>query len=850
MKDYSIELFRENVNKDLNTLETSNLKKVNLKLYNELKEMFNNLDKNISLYETKLGNVTREDLGNEWATLSAIFDFYMTTTGTKEVINYQVGEIKENLEKIVCELNQDNYELISKKFNASLDLYNKILNIALKTQEINELINKFNYQILKYKIDDFILDDSHDFNIYIPNILNDIETILNNNEVSNNIKDSLRMYAIDKSFVLNNFTKVMRLIVLAETKKQVTDKELEKFLNSTIYKESDIEKEYHEPSKEMREKAYGTPMDLEKIFEYCKEDAKEVVPIAVLENIRLGSFNENKAVETLIKNNFKDIRYLFDALLSKDKIGWAIYIADTYKRRNIDTSYEFDCAIIAYRDTLTPKKLKQHIMKSNNEFLINYIINNKIDVFTDYFINYIVDSNNPKLKKYLEDNILSIPLNEVINSKLDNELKKQAIKKAIIVNVADKEELFDVFNFFDKITDEDLIKYITEIIISLQDIEILWEYAIRLNGNLGDNITKILNQIPESDFKNKLLDILYDTNHGYGKMLIDNNEGRKWQQYSDTTFHIDGAWIEGLNFFEASYVSGKLTQEYHLIEFVKLYYKARLNWQHLYELSKKLSEKEQEEFYKYFYLGNKELFFNTVKNIDHNFALAMINEFPESVVDFLKYLFGSEIVELPKSTLDIFVKYYEEKISKDNISLTDLMHNTLSQTNYYYNEASDQVELLTYIMCTGIINNEILMYAKTMTFADSLNPLFIKAIHNTKTPYLRASFASKIKLYGGDWNIIFLTEKEKEDIINSEDNVDTKDLKFRKYYGDLLKLLPSTPDNIKYRIVTLIAKSKIEEYINYIVINYPELADILLENIEDHNLYQKIMEISLKETRK
>ena len=60
MKDYSIELFREQVARDLNILKTSNLKKVNLKLYNELMEMFDNLDKNISLYETKTGKVTRD----------------------------------------------------------------------------------------------------------------------------------------------------------------------------------------------------------------------------------------------------------------------------------------------------------------------------------------------------------------------------------------------------------------------------------------------------------------------------------------------------------------------------------------------------------------------------------------------------------------------------------------------------------------------------------------------------------------------------------------------------------------------------------------------------------------------
>lgn len=831
MSDIRIETIRNGIAEELNKIETSGLEKVNFKLYTELKQACTSLDESISLYELKVGNIKWDDLINEWARIGALFDFYMDTTGFKAVLDNQIFEVKQNLERVASELNSDNYELTEKKFQATKDLYANILNAGFNTLEIKELTNRFNYQVLKYKIADFILDDNNDFNIYILFILNDIERILNSNEVSSNIKDNLRIYKVDNSLIRDNFVKVMRLIVLAETKKQVSDRELDKYINSVIYKESDIKKEYHEPSKEIQGKAQTVPNDLRKIFEYFKEDAKGMVPAAILNQIRIsGSI----------------VRYLFDALLANKQTKWAIELKKIFAENGIDVSYELDCVFIAYKDTLYPKDLANYIIKTNNEYFINYIIKNKIDIFDEEFINYIVSSNNPTLMAYLEENILNIPVSMVLDSILNNELKKKSIKNAITKNTSDKERLLDIFNLFGKITDKDLINYINEIIISLQDIEILWECIRRQNGYFSDNITRILEQMPESEFKKELVEVLYDNENGWGKFLIDNNEERKWHQNDNKTLHINKYRIEALNCFEASFVSSKLTQEYHLIDFVRNHYQSRLNWQHLYTLSKKLSDKEQEEFNKYFYLGDKELFFDTVKSIKHDFALNMILEYPESVVEFLKYLFGAEIINLPSTTLDIFINYYEKKINQENIDLNDRVHNTLSKFVAYYEDAKDMVELLAYIMAKGLINNEILMYAKTMSFASNLNPLFIKAVINAKEPYLRASYASKLySLNASEWNIIFLTDREKTELLSSEENNDAKDLKLRKYYGDLLKLLSVTPINIKNRIAIEIAKSSIEEYINYIVTRYPELIDILLENIEDNNLYKSIMEISL-----
>ncbi len=446
--------------------------------------------------------------------------------------------------------------------------------------------------------------------------------------------------------------------------------------------------------------------------------------------------------------------------------------------------------------------------------------------------------------KCLEENLLNISIGEIIYTKLNNESKMKAIKNAILKNRSNRDKLLDIFNLFDRIKDENLIKDINEIIIGFNDIDILCEYARRLNGTLGYNIAKILNQIDEGSFENELLNVLYDTNSAWGKILINNNEN-KWQfEFGD--FSIGEPVFSSLTPFEAAYVSNRLIQKYHLLPFVRLHYRARLNWTHLLELSKELSQDEKEEFNKYFYLGNKELFFKEVKDFRYEFALKMINEYPSSVIDFLKYLHAKEIISLPTEALSIFKQYYQEKIDNENVSLSDRVHNTLSKSAAYYQDIPDIIELLTYIMLDGTINNEILMYAKTMSFASNLNDLFVAAVGNTKLPYLRASFAPKLHyLSASDWNIIFLSDKEKEDILNNGDSEDAKDLKFRKYYGDLLKLIPSVPENIKYRIVIEITKSKIEEYINYIVVNYPELIDIILENTDDNNLYKKIMEMSL-----
>lgn len=846
MSDIRIETIRNGIAEELNKIETSGLEKVNFKLYTELKQACTSLDESISLYELKAGNIKWNDLINEWARIGALFDFYMDTTGFKAVLDNQIFEVKQNLERVASELNSDNYELIEKKFQATKDLYANILNAGFNTLEIKELTNRFNYQVLKYKIADFILDDSNDFNIYILFILNDIERILNSNEVSSNIKDNLRIYKVDNSLIKDNFIKVMRLIVLAETKKQVSDRELDKYINSVIYKESDIKKEYHKPSKEIQGESETVPDDLKKIFEYFKEAAKEMVPAAILNQIRIsGSITHRSVcVETLINNNFKDVRYLFDALLANEKSYWAIEFKKKFLKYGVDVSYELDCAFIAYKDTLSSEDLANYIIKTNNEYFINYIIKNKIDVFDEGFINYIVSSNNTVLMTYLEENILNIPVSMVLDSILNNELKKKAIKNAIIKNTSDKKRLLNIFSSFYQITDKDLINYINEIIIGLQDIEILWECIRSQKGYFGDNIARILEQMPESEFKKQLLNIFYDINSAYGKTLI-RNDNDEWEE-TETAFRISDDQFTSLNMFEAAYVSKKLNSGNDVLKFVKVHYKARLNWQHLYVLSKKLSDKEQEEFNKYFYLGNKKLFLDSIKSIKHDFALNMILEYPESVIDFLKYLFGAEIINLPSTTLDIFINYYEKKINQENIDLNDRVHNTLSKFVAYYEDAKDMVELLAYIMAKGLINNEILMYAKTVSFASNLNPLFIKAVINAKEPYLRASYASKLySLNVSEWNIIFLTDREKTELLSSEENNDAKDLKLRKYYGDLLKLLSVTPINIKNRIAIEIAKSSIEEYINYIVTRYPELIDILLENIEDNNLYKSIMEISL-----
>ncbi len=550
--------------------------------------------------------------------------------------------------------------------------------------------------------------------------------------------------------------------------------------------------------------------DFEMIYRCEKEaNVKEIVPAAILGYADIQN-NNFEIAKSLVKINFKDFRYLFDALFANKAINGALKIKNALTSYGVDVNYEFICAVIAYIDELR-RHLNTFIKETSNEFLIDYFIKNKIFGFNAAFVNYIVSSNNPKLKKYLEESLLTIPIGVIIFSNLDNELKRKAIENEIQTNINNKEQLYLIFDLLAKCEDKTLRRIINEIIINLQDIEDLCEYANRLKGGIAANIMGILEQIPDSPFKDKLLDVLYDHESYWGNLML--HKGSYFNNSSGHNFSILelGTSVSELNPFEASYISKKLNDHSNLLPFVREHYRSRLDWIHLTELSKKLKPEEQNEFYKYFYLGNRELFFKTAPRFNNNFALNIINEYPASVIDFLRYLFGEEIISLPESTLDIFVKHYEEKVNNEDVTLSDKLHNTLSKRVSHYEDAGDIVEFLTYIMAKGIINNEILMYAKTISFASNLNPLFIKAVSNTKTPYLRASFAPKLySLNANNWNIIFLTTKEKEDILNGEENADAKDLKFRKYYGDLLKLIPSVPENIKYRITVEIAKSKIE----------------------------------------
>lgn len=93
-----------------------------------------------------------------------------------------------------------------------------------------------------------------------------------------------------------------------------------------------------------------------------------------------------------------------------------------------------------------------------------------------------------------------------------------------------------------------------------------------------------------------------------------------------------------------------------------------------------------------------------------------------------------------------------------------------------------------------------------------------------------------------DWNIVFLSDYELQSLMEIQDeDEEIKNLKLRKYYGDLLKLIDLVPSNIQMRIIIYLAQSGIKEYLQFIVSHYPEYKEIVLANISDPNLYQELI---------
>jgi hypothetical protein len=188
---------------------------------------------------------------------------------------------------------------------------------------------------------------------------------------------------------------------------------------------------------------------------------------------------------------------------------------------------------------------------------------------------------------------------------------------------------------------------------------------------------------------------------------------------------------------------------------------------------------------------------------------------------------------------------------------------------------AEAIEFFIYVMYRGLLTPEIMNYYKKYLFysdgqfskSSNTSNLMAKAIINSKQNYNRPSFvATGLKGYpycgfskqekhiaaknncvstDFDFNIVFLTEKELNEIKNDNNiSLEVRMLRIRKYYGDLLKLIGLVPKNIENRIVFEITKSGILEYLLYIKANYPEYMTSILANISNPELYHQLIDFN------
>ncbi|MDE5540070.1 MAG: hypothetical protein K2J20_06250, partial [Bacilli bacterium] len=443
----------------------------------------------------------------------------------------------------------------------------------------------------------------------------------------------------------------------------------------------------------------------------------------------------------------------------------------------------------------------------------------------------------------------------------DIEYKKIAITKYLnteeLSETTKKEHLINIYKLFLTHSDFTLKRIIIEGLLTFNDAEIINYFLkiIYLSYNRGDgvlihcrrDIPLVLDTIPDGDLKEKVLDYLYYIKNDPGCLLIYSNI--RETQASATPGYNDFAngFIAKCNDFSAAYISHRENLKFDVLEMVKYHYKARLNWNSLIARANQLDDEHKLEFYKYLYLGNRELYFKTKSKPYPRWAKEMVEEYPESVVDFLIAMGADDVARLPMTTLAIYASHYQKQLDAGGISADDKVVNILTKNTDTHEAFNEVLSLFVFIAYYGLINNEIILYVLNSELPEIFSDLVLLAIKNVKYPYLRVSLLAKYRekktsLSEEEAGIVLMSEQELLELEeNEEDNPEAKNLKKRKYYGGLIKLLSKVPNKFKYRIAIEIAHSNIKEYIMYIKTNYPEFLELLIDNISDISLATELM---------
>lgn len=862
-----IEQFKERLEEKTLEINASGLKDVNEELFMTLSKLIRDLNIKIISYQEHEGLITKESLQNDNATINALYDFYMREIGAQAIAKSQVVYVKEQLEAISSKLNPNNYEAVAQEFNEALALYSRILASVANSNLIKEIITNFRYQLFKYKLSDRVIDDRININSILGFIVKDIEQLLADNEVSQALKDELNKYVFNFDLIKDNIRTVLILLNLGLTNKLASKEEITQEFNLTYYSESEIEPEYHEPSKEVMSTVYSTAIeDLDKIYRYNLDEVKEGVPAVLIKHpISTIQANLGVIVDQLREKNYPYLKYLAESLICNDYMQIVLDLYSAIIFEDQDKS-NFDFAVIAHKEEISPNHMARYISISGNEYLINYIIRTGNEAYFQEkaLVDYAIRMRNIKLLEYMVDNNLWSIQN--IHS-LPTYLGIKLIKKHL-QDKTEAEQQRLLISAFDE-PDYELQTYILNELLKYNNPQLIIEALNILINKTTPNTTeflKLLNDIKESPIKQEVIDHYYkysSTSLTPEIKLI--RKGFRLQQEKYMIYDYSSEIIEEMNIFEAAFISSFIGSE-NLVSFVSKFYQAKLDWPHILEVAKELNKEDYNQIKFYCYLSDKQTYFhNCITGID--FIKYMIAKLPESIIDFITRISPKDIASLDDAVLEIFATNYEEKLAEEGLTINDKLEQLqITSTHKQINE------FLAYIMHRGLLNLEILSAYKSRLFIQENEKSKIsiwadimkRAIINMKDKYQKAGLVLRaldnhpyqklskedIKTARNssfcetdfDFNTIFLTEKDFSDIMNNEtDSLERKQLKIRKYYGDLLRLIPLVPLSVQQRIIIQLAKSGIEEYIMYVKANYPEYLELILENLTDINLYQKLI---------
>ncbi|MDE5539147.1 MAG: hypothetical protein K2J20_01525, partial [Bacilli bacterium] len=407
-------LLQEAIRNDLMILESSNLRQANNDKYLEFKAKYESLNQQSLIVKTRRDNegltTDSKDMDSllwKWARISASFDIYMSYEGGYEdIVKYQRDKTKITFQRLYLKLDSTNYQEIAEQLQDSLNLYQSVSEVSLNSNEVQDLINKLKYQIYKYKLNDYVYDAGANYQSFLPFVIEDINKLIAESKVSGYIKEELQKYLFDVNLITSDFNRVARLINIATSGRRMSKTDIENYLSRTLYKESDLEKEYQAPSDELIIKQY---LEYDKLLIAIQKalnktnDKLNVIALIFKQNKYYLIPPNPEFINMLRENGCDNFKYIAEAMF--DDINLLIKLRNDLVKTNPQYIYDIDCAVIAHANELSVSDLIKYISVTNNHYLINYVLRSgKKEYFNANLRNYALKTNNEEIIAHLETN--------------------------------------------------------------------------------------------------------------------------------------------------------------------------------------------------------------------------------------------------------------------------------------------------------------------------------------------------------------------------------------------------------------------------------------------------------------